>query len=109
MKVNTKIRIDVDFHKRESSNLFAEFHCNPAKEINVEYEDSDGDIYYSDEDEIEITFVRINKNNKKLNLTLTQDQCNEFIWALQKMKSIANDYRDKINKIKYVKQMETPA
>jgi hypothetical protein len=80
----SRIVIDVEYYRNKDYGLTAELHCNPmtVKEM------KDGR-----EDEIVISFLKLNE--EALNLTLTQEQCREFIWALQKMITIADEYRQR--------------
>jgi hypothetical protein len=83
MKVMTRIEINTSFYKTDNVDETATFHCCPATNE-------------KDEDEITINFFTEEATEKveKYSLTLTPEQCEEFIWALQKMISIGKEYRE---------------
>ncbi len=78
MNVMTEIHIDTGYYRNLEYNSEAVFRCYPAT---------------TKEDEINISFVNPEKKNKEeYSICLVPEQVKEFIWALNKMLSIAEEF-----------------
>jgi hypothetical protein len=81
MNFFTEITIDVSYEDTYDFDLDARFKCNPDAQ-------ADG----TDEITVEFSRAKGKKSVSELTLTLTPEQCKEFMWALQKMLDIAKEY-----------------